>query len=378
MALDVVAQNIELQSQIQEIRKEIKTDNFSMAIREIVQVYKDGDIELFPSYQRLFRWEDDQKTRFIESLLMGIPTPPIFIAQKKGSQWTIVDGLQRISTILQVMGMLEVKDSKGNVKPPFKFTFTEKLPAIEGLDWETLGADAQRIIKMSKLDLKIILVEDNVQAQYELFKRLNTGAVVLEPQEIRNCLIIMLDELFYQKIDSLKNYDNFKNAIKLTEAKNEIEFPMELILRYFIAKRNQINFANYNVTSDLLSDFIDKETSNVITDENFILDDEIIVFKRVFDLLFATLGEFSFRKFNPEKGDFEGAFLQSSFEAILSGLALNIDFYEEKGLDFLKQKIIKLYSEPQYLENSTRGKKALSRIQGMIQFSNDFFGNHGL
>lgn len=378
MAIDIEAKNVELQSQIQEIRKEIKTDNFSMAIREIVQVYKDGDIELFPSYQRLFRWEDDQKTRFIESLLMGIPTPPIFIAQKKGSQWTIVDGLQRISTILQVMGLLEVKDSKGIVKPPFKFTFTEKLPAIEGLGWDTLGADAQRIIKMSKLDLKIILVEDNIQAQYELFKRLNTGAVVLEPQEIRNCLIIMLDEPFYQKIDSLKNYENFKNAIKLTEAKNEIEFPMELILRYLIAKRNQINFANYNVTSDLLSDFIDKETSNVITDPDFELDNEILIFKRVFDLLYNTLGEYSFRKFVPEKGEFEGAFLQSSFEAILSGLALNIDFYEGQGPAFLKEKIIKLYSEPQYLENSSRGKKALSRIQGMIQFSNDFFGKHEL
>ena len=378
MALDIGAQNTELQSQIQEIRKEIKTDNFSMAIREIVQVYKDGDIELFPSYQRLFRWEDDQKTRFIESLLMGIPTPPIFIAQKRGSQWTIVDGLQRISTILQVMGILEVKDSKGNVKPPFKFTFTEKLPAIEGLDWETLGDDAQRIIKMSKLDLKIILVEDNVQAQYELFKRLNTGAVVLEPQEIRNCLIIMLDEPFYQKIDSLKNYDNFKKAIKLTEAKNEIEFPMELILRYLIAKRNQINFANYNVTSDLLADFIDKETSNVITDPNFDLDNEIIIFKRVFDLLYSALGEYSFRKFVAEKDEFEGAFLQSSFEAILSGLAMNIDFYEEQGPEFLKEKIIRLYSQPQYLDNSTRGKKALSRIQGMIQFSNEYFGNYDL
>jgi uncharacterized protein with ParB-like and HNH nuclease domain len=62
-----------------------------MAIRELVQVYRDGDLELSPAYQRLFRWTDDTKTKFIESILMGIPTPPIFIAQKKGSKWTIVD-----------------------------------------------------------------------------------------------------------------------------------------------------------------------------------------------------------------------------------------------------------------------------------------------
>jgi hypothetical protein len=374
--INIEEKNQHLLKEIEEIRKEIKTDNFSMAIRELVQVFRDGDLELFPSYQRLFRWEDDQKTRFIESLLMGIPTPPIFIAQKKGSKWTIVDGLQRISTILQIMGYLEVKDTNGNPKLPFKFTVTEKTPSIEGLEWKELHDDVQRIIKMSKLDLKIILVEDNVQAQYELFKRLNTGAVVLEPQEIRNCLIIMLDEDFYKKIDILKGYKSFKDSIKLTEAKNEIEFPMELILRYFIAKHNIVNFSNYNTSSNLLSDFIDKETTNLITDKNFNIDSEIEIFKRVFDLLFKVLGDQPFRKYNFEKGDFEGAFLQSSFEAITTGIANNIDYYETIDAGSIKNKIIKLYFEKEYLEHSMRGKKALSRIQGMINFSNSFFSNY--
>lgn len=376
MAEDTEAKNIQLQKEIEDVRKEIKTDNFSMAIRELVQVYRDGDLELFPLYQRLFRWEDEQKTRFIESLLMGIPTPPIFIAQKKGSKWTIVDGLQRVSSILQVMGFLEVKDTEGNVKPPFKFTYTEKLPAIEGLEWSTLNEDAQRIIKMAKLDLKIILVEDNVQAQYELFKRLNTGAVALEPQEIRNCLIIMLDEDFYKKIDDLKNYPNFKICLNLTEAKNEIEFPMELILRYFIAKHNKITFEEYNFSSDLLSDFIDKETTKLINDKSFKIDEEIIIFKKVFDLLKERLGDSSFKKFNTVKGSFEGAFSQSSFEAITSGLANNISYYEKIGAKEFEAKIAKIYEDKTFGEHSIRGKKALTRIQGMIQFSNEYFGKH--
>jgi hypothetical protein len=368
-------QNVKLQKEIEEIRKEIKTDNFSMAIRELVQVYRDGDLELFPSYQRLFRWEDDQKTRFIESILMGIPTPPIFIAQKKGSKWTIVDGLQRVSTILQLMGYLEVKNTEGEniTKPPLKFTYTEKLPSIEGLEWSTLNEDAQRIIKMAKLDLKIILVEDNIQAQYELFKRLNTGAVSLEPQEIRNCLIIMLDEDFYKKIDALKNYPSFKNCLNLTEAKNEIEFPMELILRYFIAKHNSIDFGKYHLSNDLLSDFLDKETSNLISDSTFNIDNEIAIFKRLFDLLDEILGEDSFRKFNKSKGVFEGAFSQSSFEAITSGLADNILLFEGDYKNNLKAKIEKMYDEAGFIENSIRGKKALSRIQGMIKFSCEYF-----
>jgi len=367
-------QNIHLVKEIEEVRREIKTDNLSMAVRELIQIFKDGDLELFPSYQRLFRWEDEQKTRFIESLLMGIPTPPIFIAQKKGSKWTIVDGLQRISTILQLMSLF--KDNNEQIRPTFKFTKTEKTPSLEGLTWDQLHEDAQRIIKMSKLDLKIILVEDNVTAQYELFKRLNTGAVALSPQEIRNCLIIMLDEDFYNKIDQLKHYKTFADAIKLTDAKVEIEYPMELILRYFIIKHNKINFADYNLSNDLLSDFIDKETSNLIQSNDFNLDVEIEIFKKVFDLLHEVLENNSFRKFNATKELFEGAFLQTSFEGIIPGLANNLAYYEVNEKDILLQKIKQMYSNHQFREISKRGNKALSRIKNMIEFSNEYFSNH--
>ncbi len=369
--------NKTLQIEIENVRKEIKTDNFSMAIRELVQVYRDGDLELSPAYQRLFRWSDETKTKFIESILMGIPTPPIFIAQKKGSKWTIVDGLQRISTILQLMELIEVRDTEGNLKPPFKFKSAEKLPSIEDLDWSTLNEDAQRIIKMTKIDLKIILIEDNVQAQYELFTRLNTGSVSLQSQEIRNCLIIMLDEDFYNKINGLKTIPEYRNCIDLTENKNEIEFPMELILRYFILKHNKIDFNNYNLSSDLLSLFIDKETANIIKDESFILEDEIIVFKRVFMLLNEVLDKNTFRKFNVDKGEFEGPFLQTAFEAILPGLANNIDYYEGQGKENLKLKIIQMYLEEGYNIAAKRGNKALPRIQNMISFSNLYFGVNG-
>ena len=369
--------NKQLQIEIENVRKEIKTDNFSMAIRELVQVYRDGDLELSPAYQRLFRWSDETKTKFIESILMGIPTPPIFIAQKKGSKWTIVDGLQRISTILQLMELIEVRDTDGNLKPPFKFKSAEKIPSIEDLDWSTLNEDAQRIIKMTKIDLKIILIEDNVQAQYELFTRLNTGSVSLQSQEIRNCLIIMLDENFYNKINELKTIPEYRNCIDLTENKNEIEFPMELILRYFILKHNKIDFNNYNLSSDLLSLFIDKETANIIKDESFILEDEIMVFKRVFVLLNEVLDKNTFRKFNLDKGEFEGPFLQTAFEAILPGLANNIDYYEGQGKEELKPKIIQMYLKDGYNNAAKRGNKALPRIQNMIACSNLYFGVNG-
>ncbi|NGM72835.1 DUF262 domain-containing protein [Sphingobacterium sp. SGL-16] len=371
----MVEQNELLLKEIEIVRKEIKTDNFSMAIRELVQVYRDGDLELFPSYQRLFRWDDNQKTRFIESLLMGMPTPPIFIAQTKGSKWTIVDGLQRMCTVLETMGLLKKSKHEESVLAPLNFTHTEKLPSIEGLNWITLNADAQRIIKMSKLDLKIILVEDNVQAQYELFKRLNTGAVVLQPQEIRNCLIIMVNEDFYNHIEDLKTFPPFVKAINISDAKTIVEFPMELILRYFISKKQNLDFSEYNISNELLSDFIDKETIKLLNDKNFNIIDEIALFKRVFKLLNQLLGEKTFKKYVEDKDEFEGAFLQSSFEAILPGLSHNIEFYENEGKVLLLDRIKKMYSQPQFIQGALRGKKALVRIKELKDFSQNYFAN---
>lgn len=373
--MTIEEKNASLLKEIEEVRKEIKTDNFSMAIRELVQVYRDGDLELFPSYQRLFRWDDDQKSRFIESLLMGMPTPPIFIAQTKGSKWTIVDGLQRICTVLQTMGLLRKSKGDETLLAPLNFTHTEKLPSIEGLDWNTLDPDAQRIIKMSKLDLKIILVEDNVQAQYELFKRLNTGAVVLESQEIRNCLIIMIDEEFYNHIEAIKVFPAFANTINITETKTVLEFPMELILRYFISKNPKVDFTKYNISNELLADFIDKETIKILNDEDFRIEEEIVLFKRVFELLNDVLGEKAFKKFSTTKGDFEGAFLQTSYEAILPGLSKNIEFYENEGKVTLVDKIRQMYNESAYIEGAVRGKKALSRIKELREFSLQYFAN---
>lgn len=355
-----------LNEQISLGRKEIKTDSFSMSIGELINLYRDGDLELAPAYQRLFRWDDEQKSKFIESILLGIPLPPIFVAQKENGKWSVVDGLQRLSTILQLTGELRTH-------APLVLTTTKKLPSLENFTWKTLSEDIQRTLKRSKFSVNIILTENSIQAQYELFQRLNTGGLHLEPQEIRNCLIIMLDEDFYEKIDSLKNYDDFKLCLGIQEGKLNIEFHMELILRYFIAKHNRVDFSEYKTSSTLLSDFIDRETIRLIEDDDFDLDQEIDIFKRTFSFLYKNLGENAFRKYNEHKEVFEGPFSSSSFEAIASGVAENIDFIEDIDKNDFLDKVKSLYSNPDFLDHSKRGNKALTRIKGMMDFSKEFF-----
>ena len=337
-----------------------------MSIGEIINLYRDKQLILNPAFQRLFRWDDDQKTKFIESILIGIPIPQIFVAQQAGGIWSIVDGVQRISTLLQLTGNLDNKE-------PLILKECEYLPSIEGYEWQDLQLDLQREFRRAKLDIKIILTEDSIQSQYDLFKRLNSGGLHLEDQEIRNCLIIMLDENFYDKVNDLKEYENFKKCLSLSQDKLEKEYHMELILRFFIAKHKKTNYSKYKMSQSLLQEFIDDETAELINDEGFNINKEIETFKKTFDFLKNTLGSDSFKKYNPDKDKFERGFSNASFELIASGVANNLDKLEQIGKDNFINKVKELYRTSEAQDLLKRGMKALPRFKGMAELSSDYF-----
>ncbi len=347
-------------------RQQIKTDSYSMSIGEIINLYRDKDLILNPAFQRLFRWNDDQKTKFIESILIGIPIPQIFVAQQSSGQWTIVDGVQRVSTLLQLTGNLKDKE-------PLKLTECEYLPSIVDSKWDDLPQDLQRIFRRSKLDINIILTENSLQSQYELFKRLNSGGIHLEDQEMRNCLIIMLDESFYDKINDLKEYENFTKCLCLSQDKLAKEYHMELILRFFIAKHGKTNYKEYQMSTSLLKDFIDDQTAKLITDPDFKIDEEIEIFKRTFDFLKNTLEIDSFKKYNSDEDKFKGQFSIASFELIASGVANNLDKLEQIGKDNFINKVKALYQTSEAQNLLKRGMKALPRFKGLAELSTDYF-----
>ncbi|WP_208814637.1 DUF262 domain-containing protein [Bacillus luti] len=347
-------------------RQTIKTDSYNMSIGEIINLYDEGDLILTPAFQRLFRWDDQKKTKFIESILVGIPIPEIFVAQKKDGKWDVVDGVQRISTILQLVGKLAGY-------PPLTLTETTHLPSLEDFTWESLPMDIKRIFRRGKMGINIILTEESIQAQYELFQRLNTGGLHLSDQEIRNCLLIMINSSFYEKVNKLKSYDNFLRTIPISAERLKEEYHMELILRYFIAKMDKVDYEKYNPSKDILSDFIDKEITRILSDEEFDIEIEVQIFKEVFDLLKRVLGENAFKKYSTEKRKFEGAMSIASFEAIATGVAQNIEKVKAMTDEEIKNKIIVLYTQEEYIKYSSRGIKAINRFKGLTGFSKEYF-----
>ena len=352
-----------LMEELSKERKSIKTDSYDMSIGELISLYQDGDLKLNPAYQRLFRWDQDHKVRFIESILIGIPIPEIFVAQKADGKWDVIDGVQRISTLLQLVGELPNYE-------PLTLDGTNYLPSLQGMTWKTLPNDAKRLLKRARIGVNIILTENSIESQYELFQRLNTGGVSLESQEIRNCLIIMLDEGFYNKINELKNYSNFKACLTLTDDKYKVEYHMELIIRYLIAKRNKVDYSKYNVSTEKMPDFLDRETALLIDDKQFDVDDEIELFKKTFDFLQEKMGDDVFKKYNTEKKKFEGSFSNASYEAVLVGIAENLESLKNEDI---RQMIANIYSNDKYLQFAARGVRVVNRFKGLNEFSREYF-----
>jgi hypothetical protein len=95
-----------LQEEIDRQRGEIRTDGYSVSLGEWISIYEKQELDIHPEFQRFFRWTARQKSRLIESIFLGIPIPQIFVAQRPDGVWDVVDGVQRLSTMFQFVGIL--------------------------------------------------------------------------------------------------------------------------------------------------------------------------------------------------------------------------------------------------------------------------------
>ncbi len=318
-----------LLKQVEERRKEIFTDSYPMSIGELVNLYKEGDLEINPAFQRFFRWTNTQKVRLIESILLGIPLPSIFVAQRDDGVWDLVDGLQRVSTILSFMN--ELKNSDGELEKALTLTGTEYLPLLEGVLWKSennneLDSSLKRLFKREKIEIKIIKKESDTSTKFELFQRLNTGGSQLSDQEVRNCLLIMLNEDFYEILLDLSKDESFNDVISITDRLYEQRYEMELILRMLaLAKSDADSLKSIPDVSEFLTE---KVKEFAISDIDW--GKEKLLLAKTFKIISETLSDDAFkRKVN---GNFKGGFQLTIYEIIATGTY----FYLESGLDETK------------------------------------------
>ena len=218
----------ELVKSIEEKRNNIKGDRLDMSFGEIINLYEDEDLVITPEYQRAFRWEKDQKTGFIESILLGIPVPAIFVAEDQDGKWELVDGLQRISTILSFFGKL-----KDNVQNNLTLEKGNLIKELEGIKKDSIPIKLSNTIKRSICRVEILRWDSSIDIRYELFNRLNTTASPLTPQEIRNCVFRSHGNVFNSVLQEIASSDEFERVVKLSDKQKIEMFGEELVLRFF-------------------------------------------------------------------------------------------------------------------------------------------------
>jgi hypothetical protein len=363
-----------LEEEVEQRRREIFSDAYSMSIGELTNVYRDGEMDVHPEFQRVYRWDDRQKTGLIESVLLGIPLPSIFVAQADSGAWDVVDGVQRLSTILQFQGAL--KDDDGKAVAPLVLQKTKLLPSLGGKVWESDDAaisltSAQRLdFKRAKLDLKIIKRESSAESKYDLFQRLNSYGAPATPQEVRSCILISIDRDFYGWLKELATYSAFLKTIALSDRLLKEQYNFELAIRFLVFRAMK---ADRIASIGNLGGFLTDEASSIAQSDAYDRDAEAEAFQRTFTLLEEAGGDDVFRRWNSTKQRFEGAFLNTAFEVVAMGLGYHVNDYESaedtKTLDKAKE----FWSNPEYASGFATGVRADARMARTIPAGRSLF-----
>ncbi|WP_445367532.1 DUF262 domain-containing protein [Methylomonas sp. BW4-1] len=360
-----------IDKEVNKAKQEIVKDGLDMSLGEIMRIYERGELVIRPEYQRLYRCDESKRTRFLESLILGIPIPPIFVFTDEKGRWELIDGLQRLSTVFHYAGIL--MDENGSKIAPFTPSGTKLLPSLDGLHWEPINDDDESALPMSirldversRIRVEILKRESDQRAKYELFQRLNTGGARLSEQEVRNCVLVMLNKELYEKLVVAAQNAKFVQCTAQTDRSISEQKPMELLIR-FLAYR----YKKYDQKIDV-HDWLDEVAIDIATDDRYDIDHELEIFYRIFEILEKSLGSDSFKKF--DNGVFERGFLISAYEAITHGMSHKIDNIEKCGINSLVDSIKKMWGDERFSNNARAGVRGTTRLANILPIASTWF-----
>jgi hypothetical protein len=315
---------VDLEQLIEIERLKITSDSYQMSIGELASLYERGELTIDPDFQREFRWDYSQKVTFIESILFQFPLPSVFVASRPDGTWDLLDGLQRLSTVFEFIGILH--DADGGLVKPLSLAATERLPDLRGVHFSgdfgepALSDRIQRDFKRSRMDVKIILRQSDEEMLYELFTRLNTGGTQLTSQDVRNALINRHEQAFRKYLDDLASDEHYQKAISLSDNDRKQRYDYELLLVFLVATNDSaedlLGISNLDETLTMLA----KRTSRLYEYDR---EESAKLFRRVFRTLAAELGANAFEP-RPPAAPLPGGFSRDAFVAITSACATAI------------------------------------------------------
>ena len=349
-------------------RKEISTDAYTTDWRNIMGQYKDKSLIIAPDYQRYFRWSLDQQTQYIESILLGIPSPALFFAENEDGTVDVLDGLQRVSTLLKFFAeenfaekSVENKNNEENQNILFAPTILLEGPIInslEGFSAKTLPETLLRTIKQARITIILVKRESERVARIEVFRRLNRYGATLSDQEIRNAIARQYGSDFPNKLHELAKTDSIANALSLSDEAEKRMGVDELILRLLAFNYSKEPF-KHGVT-----EYLDKFMT-VCADGKFEFTTDMQ--KRVLDTFeLINLAFPDYRAFRYLRSGFS----TNLFDVITTGIYNNID---KLTPEIIKTRHAELLASDDIKSVSGAGSNTRKKVTGRLDLGKKWF-----
>lgn len=219
---------------------------------EVLRTKFENGTMIIPAYQREYVWKGDQPSRFIESVLLGMPLTPFLVSETEDqNNLEIIDGSQRLRTLFR---FVDKRDENGN---KFKLENLKTLKSINGLYFEQLPPRLQNII--TNRDFKVVVISEKADnlIRADIFDRINTSGEKLKDSEIRKGAYV---GWFYDLVTELSEDKLFRKTCPVPQSKIDRGEYHELILRFFAYKEKYLEFKHE--VKDFLDTYLQSMNEN--------------------------------------------------------------------------------------------------------------------
>ncbi|MQM38899.1 hypothetical protein KBTX_02920 [wastewater metagenome] len=368
-----------LREELENAKRSVTTDSLQISIGEIASMYSQEELDIIPEFQRLFRWSPEKKTAFVESILIGIPVPPAFAYENSDGTWELIDGLQRISTILEFMGILRDPDNPDVTLPPSQLTRSTYLPSLDGVAWaepksrdEGKGLDKslQLFFRRARLDFQILKHPSDSKTKFDLFQRLNRGGEYANEQEVRTCSMVLANAEATRKIRKLAQSEAFVRILNITQEQKDRQKDVEYAVRAIVH-----TVESFDSGTDV-QEFLDRGILRVIADQD--PDSVIADVTWAVDTLDRLFGDEALLPHRESHEAIARRFSLRALEGILVGIARNRGGISDVGEpdEFIKSRIDAFWRQQEVADMSASGLRGTTRIQRSVPFGAKWFRPH--
>ncbi len=360
-AVDSVEDETEKDTRVIPVQYEITSFGADYDAEGLVKRLKREDIYV-PPFQRSFVWSQKEASRFIESLLLGLPVPGIFLARDPDTKrLLVIDGQQRLRSIQFFFEGYFNPDPESESKTVFKLLNVQK--QFEGLTYDKLGEDDRIVLNDSIIHATIVRQESpegERSSIYHIFERLNTTGRKLSPQQIR---VAIYQGRLLELLHNMNNYDVWRIIFG---KKSKTLKDQELVLRFLALYYGFHKYGEKDDTKTMKGFLNDFAYEHRHCDKEF-CEKCTALFQNTIDVVYLAFGEKAFR---PER-----ALNAAVYDSTMVGIAKRLEHKSIKDIKKVKTRYQRLLKDKKYIYDISRATSNEKSVKSRCKKAIDAFAS---